>query len=410
MALTDIRIRNAKPKAHRYRISDSHGLSIEIPPTGKSRYWRYRYRLDGKENIYAAGEWTQPPAGETAEEGDARRSIGHLTLAEARAARLVWRAQVKAKQHPRLVRHATRLAAAQTQASTFEAVAAEHVVKRGAKWTEAHRNRVLRFMALDVFPHIGQLSIASITSPQVLHVLQLIEGRGAIHTAAMGRGFIGAVFRFAMATGKAKTDPVASLRGSLTTWTKTHYQPLSREDIRPFLLAVEGARANRATVIAVWLLLLTMTRTVELRCAPWSEFDLERGEWRIPPARMKMRRLHIVPLSTQAVALLKELQGLTGHRPLLFPNERDGTQPMSASTIVRVFERAGYRGRFSPHSFRGTAATLLREAGFDSRLVELQLAHVDRNTSRASYDHADLLPQRRAMLQSWAELIDEMTV
>jgi integrase len=155
-----------------------------------------------------------------------------------------------------------------------------------------------------------------------------------------------------------------------------------------------------------WLLLLTMTRTVELRCAPWAEFDLQRGEWRIPAARMKMRGPHIVPLSKQAISLLRELRGYSGQRPLLFPNERDPSKPRGISTISRVFERAGYAGRFSPHSFRGTAVTLLREAGFDSRLVELQLAHVDRNKSRASYDHAELLGPRRAMLQAWADMID----
>jgi integrase len=405
MALTDVRIRNAKPRQERYRLADSHGLSIEISPSG-GKYWRYRYRIAGKENLFAAGEWCQAPAGESEDAAVERRASGGMTLAEARAARVVWRGLVRIGQHPRLARQAARLAAVRTQANTFQALADEFVEKRGRKWTKPHRNRFRRFMTRDVVPHIGNLPISTITAAQVLAVLRMVEDRGTIQAANLGRGFIGAVFRYAVATQKATIDPVPSLRGALATAERKHHQPLDRADIKPFLVAVSAARANRATEIAIWLLLLTMTRTVELRAAPWAEFDLQRAEWRIPPARMKMRRPHVVPLSNQAVSLLRELRSYSGQRPLLFPNERDPWKPMGASTLVRVFERAGYGGRFSPHSFRGTAATLLREAGFDSRLIELQLAHVDRNKSRASYDHAELLEPRRKMLQAWADMID----
>jgi integrase len=160
----------------------------------------------------------------------------------------------------------------------------------------------------------------------------------------------------------------------------------------------------------VWLLLLTMTRTIELRAAQWAEIDLVRAEWRIPPERMKMRRPHIVPLSRQAIGLLKELRRMTGNHRHLFPSERDSEKCMGSSTIGGVFVRAGYTGKFTPHGCRSTASTMLREAGFDSALIELQLAHLDRNKSRASYDHAELLEPRRKMLQAWADMIDTALV
>lgn len=250
MALTDVRIRNAKPGQERYRLSDSHGLSIEISPRG-GKYWRYRYRIGGKENIFAAGEWCQPPAGETGEAAETRRASGGLTLAEARAARVVWRGLVRIGQHPRLARQAARLAAVRTQANTFQALADEFVDKRGRKWTKPHRDRFRRFMARDVFAHIGHLPISTISAAQVLGVLRIVEERGTIQAANLGRGFIGAVFRYAVATQKATVDPVPSLRGALATAERKHHQPLDRGDIKPFLEAVASARADRATEIAV---------------------------------------------------------------------------------------------------------------------------------------------------------------
>jgi integrase len=216
------------------------------------------------------------------------------------------------------------------------------------------------------------------------------------------------VFRYAVAGHKATQDPTKALAGALAKAETKHHPPLARDEIGPFLQAVETkANANRQTEIAVRLLLLTMTRTAELRAGWWHpEIDLVRAEWRIPPERMKMKRPHIVPLSRQAVELLKELRALAGNSPRLFPSERDPEKCMGSSTIGAVFVRAGYAGQFSPHGFRSTASTLLREAGFEDRLIELQLAHIDRNKSRASYDHAERLEPRRAMMQAWADMID----
>jgi integrase len=405
MALSDAKIRNAKPKGHRYRLADTHGLSLEISPSG-NRFWRYRYRIAGKENLFAAGKWCQAPVGETSEQAAGRQQGGRLTLAEARHARVTWRGQVKAGQHPRLVRAARQLIASQSAASTFKAVAAEYVEKRGVRWGASHRRHVVRFLENDAYPDLGALPIAGIGPAHVLAVLGKVEGRGAHSVARLGRGYLGQIFRYAIATHKATQDPTRALAGALAKVETKHHPPISRAQLGPFLTALASARANRLTEIAVRLLLLTMTRTVELRGAWWSEIDRARAEWRIPPERMKMRRPHIVPLSRQAVELLKELRQLTGNSPRLFPSERDPEKCMGSSTIGAVFVRAGYAGQFSPHGFRATASTMLREAGFDSALIELQLAHLDRNKSRASYDHAELLEPRRVMMQAWADMIE----
>jgi integrase len=418
MPLTDAKIRTAPAKARRYRLTDSHGLSVEIAPKGKRsgpkdkprKFWRYRYELDGKENLFAAGEWCTPPNGERPAQAEARRVSGRMTLAEARTARVTWRDQVRAGQHPRLVRQTERLLASQTRANTFKALALEFVEKRGGGWSAGYRLRFDRFMERDAFPYIGALPIASVIAPHVLEILQRVEERGAPSTAVLGRGLIGQVFNYAIAAGKVTANPVPALRDALVKTEKQHYPTLARSEIGPFLKAIANARASRITEIAIGLLMLSMTRTIETRLAMWPEFDLTQLEWRIPAAKMKMRRPHIVPLSRQAAALVQELQPLTGRGQYLFPNIRRPLEAMGRTTIGRVFERAGYLKQFSPHGFRGTASTLLRGAGFDDRLIELQLAHLDRNKSRAAYDHAELLGPRREMLEQWADLIDRLAI
>jgi integrase len=267
-------------------------------------------------------------------------------------------------------------------------------------------------MVNDAFPSIGALPIGTLETTHLLAVLRAVAARGAASVALLGRGYLGQVFRYAVATRKARHDPVPSLRGALAKPRREHHPTLTLAELGPFLAAIASTGANRSTVIAVRLLLLTMTRTIELRRGAWAEMDLGRAEWRLPPERMKMRAPHIVPLPRQAVELLRELAPITGHlKPgWLFPNMRRPSDAMGSSTIGAVFIRAGYAGKFSPHGFRGTAATILREAGYDSRLVELQLAHADRDASRASYDHAELLGPRRAMLQAWADMIDAALV
>jgi integrase len=404
MALSDVKIRNAKARAKPYRVTDTHGLSIEVTPAG-NKLWRYRYRIAGKENLFAAGEWCVAPAGESPADAEARRASGSMTLAEARHARVIWRQQVKSGQHPRLVRATARLLAARSAATTFRAVAEEFQEQRGRSWGAGHRKHFERIMRQDIFPELGDLPIATLGPGHVLAALRQIEARGVRTVAAAARSFAGQVFRYAVASHKADQDPTRALAGAIARHETRHHPPLSREQIGPFLKAVQATGSSLQTKIAIRLLLLTVTRTIELRGARWDEFS--RDLWRIGAHRMKMKRPHIVPLSRQAAKLLDELRPITGSGPLLFPNVRDPKRPMGTSTLWTVFNVAGYGGQFSPHGFRSTASTLLRERGFDDRAIELSLAHVDRNKSRASYDHAELLEPRRKMLQAWADMIDK---
>ena len=265
---------------------------------------------------------------------------------------------------------------------------------------------MVRFLEGDCYPTLGDLPIATLETAHLLPILNAVADRDALSVAHSGRSILGQLWRFAIATRKAATDPTPALRGALARVQTKHHPPLARDQIGPFLEAVAKAGANRTTEIAIRLLLLTMLRTVELRTAWWTDVDLARAEMRFSPERMKARKPHIVPLAPQAMALLKELRTLTGNSPRLFPNVRRPTDAMAGSTIGRVFARAGYARQFSPHGFRATAATILREEGFDDRAIELQLSHSDRNKSRRSYDHSEKLELRRTMLEHWADLID----
>ena len=217
-----------------------------------------------------------------------------------------------------------------------------------------------------------------------------------------------AIFRYAVATLRADVDPAAALKGAIHRPKVQHSKPLTRKQIPDFLKALENFGGYRTTAIAMRLLMLTFVRTVELRGAEWVEFDLDGAEWRIPAERMKMREPHTVPLSSQAVELLNELHALTGGQRLLFPNYRRPKTCMTATTLNRAIERMGFGGKFSGHGFRATASTMLNELGYRSDLIERQLAHAERSKVRASYNQAEYMPERIAMMQAWADLIDEM--
>jgi integrase len=375
-------------------------------PSG-SRFWRYRYKLKGKENLFALGQWCVAPNGEMPEQARTRREGGRFTLAEARIERQRLRDTVKSGQHPLAGKNAERLAQAVSNANTFEAVTREFVALRASKWSASHLRRFENIMAADVYPYISDLPIRDVSATAVLALLRKVEARGATSLANTGRGMIGQVMRYAIATGKADNDPTSALQGALTTHSTEHHRPIPRAEIVGFFqaLAITG-RTNPQTQIALRLLAYLFPRPTELRSAPWSEFDLDGCEWRVDEKRMKMRRPHIVPLPAQTVALLRELHRLTGSRPWLFPNIRRPNHYMSHNTFNTAIHRIGFGGKFSAHSFRATASTMLHEVGFDTRLIELQLAHQDRNKSRASYDHSARLPERKAMMQAWADFLE----
>lgn len=391
MPLTDAKIRNTKAADKPLKLTDGGGLYLEIRPTG-TKLWRLRYRIDGKENVFAIGGYPE------------------IGLADARDAREKAKPLIRQGIHPSHNRQAERLANSAANANTFEAVAREWIKKKSPSWTPYYLRQVERFMVADVFPFVGKLPIRSVSAAHLLEILNRIEGRGAATVALLVRQWSSAVFRYAVATLRADADPAAALKGAIQRPRVQHHKPLTREQIGEFAKALEQYGGYRATVIALRLMLLTFVRTVELRKAEWIEFDLDRAEWRIPAERMKMREPHIVPLSTQAVALLRELATHTGGRRQLFPNLRNPNECMTATTLNRALERMGFNGKdsigFSAHGFRATASTMLNEMGYRADVIERQLAHAERNKVRASYNQAEYLDERRQMMQAWADDID----
>ena len=393
MALTDTKIRNTKPGTKPIKLTDAAGLYLEVRPTG-TKLWRYRYRISGKENLFAIGEYP---------------IIG---LSAARAARSDARELVKMGIHPAHHRQEAKKAILSENKNSFEAVAREWIGKKKASWTPYYARQVERFLTANVFPHIGKLPIRKVTAGHLLVIIRNVEERGAATVAGLIRQWSSAIFRYAVATLRADHDPAAALKGAIHRPRTKHAKPLSQDQVADFAVALKSYGGYRTTKIALNLLLLTFVRTKELREAEWKEFDFERADWRIPARRMKKREPHIVPLSSQALALLKELHTYSGGRKYLFPNHRSPEKCMTATTLNRALERMGFNGKnsigFSAHGFRATASTILNEKGFRADAIERQLAHAERNKTRASYNQAEYLAERRAMMQSWADLIDHL--
>lgn len=394
--LTDTKIRTAKPTEKPYKLQDGQGLYLDVRPSG-AKIWRYRYWITPeKDGIYTIGEYPG------------------VSLADARKQREWAREQVKQGINPTHAKEAERLRRMGEAANTFEAVAREWIEQNRAHWSPNYLRQVETFLGKDVFPKIGALPIRMVTAAHVLGILREVDGRGAKSIVVLIRQWTGQIFRYAVATLRADSDPSAPLRGALKRAPVRHNPPLAKEEIPRFLTLLGTYGGYRGTVIALRLMLYTFVRTVELRMAEWKEFDLENGWWYVPAERMKMKRAmkpgetHIVPLSRQALELLKELQTLSGGRNYLFPNLRTPKTCMTATTINRALERMGYAGKFSGHGFRSTASTLLHELGWRSELIERQLAHAERNQVKAAYNHAEYLPERREMMQSWADWIDEL--
>lgn len=387
--LTDTAVKNAKPKTKPYKLTDGGGLYLLVSPTG-AKLWRYKYRIDGKEGTYAIGAYP---------------SIG---LAKARAEHANSRELVCQSIHPRQHRVTEKLKVSADAADTFKVIATEWITKNTARWSPHYLRQVERTMAADVFPKIGALPIKQVTSAHVLKIMKSAETRGAESVAILIRQWCSSVFRYAAANLRVGSDPVAALKGAVTRPKVKHNASLSAKEIPALITALGKFGGYRTTTIAVELLLLTFVRTVELRKAEWTEFDFAAKLWRIPAQRMKMKAEHLVPLSEQVIQLLYELKEWTGSRPFLFPNHRDPSECMSATTINRALERMGYGGKFSAHGFRSTASTLLHEHGFRPEQIERQLAHAERNPVKAAYNHAQYLPERTLMMQQWASYIDSL--
>jgi integrase len=393
MPLTNPACQNAMcPQGKRHaRYADGQGLYLEVLPNG-GKYWRLKYRFGGKEKRLALGVYPE------------------VTLAKARAARTAARDQLGKDIDPSAAKQERKLARRLAIGTSFEAVARDWFAHWSGARSERHATYVLRRLEADVFPVVGSKPIAEVTAPQLLAMAKKIESRGALDIAKRSLQTCGQVFRYAVAHGVIERNPAADVRpgDALKPRKKQNYARLDARDLPELLRKIEGYEGTPYTRFALKLMALTFVRTSELIAAPWSEFDLEAAEWRIPGGRMKMGTPHIVPLSTQAVEVLKCLHELRGGTGLLFPGERDHEKPMSNNTLLFALYRMGYRGRMTGHGFRGIASTVLHEQGYRHDVIELQLAHQERDDVSAAYNHATYLPQRRKMMQAWADHLDAL--
>lgn len=387
--LTDTEIRKAKPEAKAKRMFDGRGLYLEVSPAG-GKWWRLKYRFGGKEKRLSLGTYPD------------------TTLAEARDKREAARKLLAADVDPSEQRKAEKAANTERAANSFEALAREWFAKRKRGWAENHSSKIFRRLEKDIFPWIGGRPINDITPPELLKVLRRIESRGALETAHRARATCGQVFRYAVATGRAERDPAADLQGALESVPKNHLASITDpKAIGELLRAIEGYQGDYATRYALKLAPLVFTRPGELRGAEWSEIDLEAAEWRIPAERMKMKAVHIVPLASQSVEILRELHAISGARRFVFPSVRSPRRCMSENTITAALRRLGYSGKeMTGHGFRSMASTRLNEMGWNRDAIERQLAHAERDPVRAAYNYAEHLPERRRMMQAWADYLD----
>lgn len=387
MSLSDAKVRNAKSKSKPYKIADGEGMFLLVSPSG-SKYWRLKYHYAGREKLLALGVYPE------------------VSLTDARERRLQARKTLAAGNDPGDVkREAKRLAVLQTE-NAFETVAREWYEQRKHEWKPSSAKTTLKRLERHIFPKLGKRPISSISAPEILSMLRVIEGSGTLDTAQRVMQMCGQVFMYAIATGRAERNPVPDLRGALKTPVTKHHAYLKAADLPEFLKKLEAYDGALQTKLALRFLLLTYVRTIELRGAEWPEIDFKKAEWRIPAERMKMKELHIVPLSRQAVAVLRELQKHTGNRQHLFPNQHNPVSYMSENTMLYALYRMGYHSRTTGHGFRSTASTILNENGFMPDVIERQLAHCERNKVRAAYNHAQYLPERRKMMQWWADYLD----
>lgn len=391
MPLTDTAIRNAKPSAKPIKMFDENGLFLLVTPNG-GKWWRFKYRFGGKEKLLSFGTYPE------------------VSLKESREKRDDARKQVAAGIDPGEHRKAHKAAKLDRAANSFEVVAREWFAKYSANWAASHADKIIRRLEKDIFPWLGGRPIMEITAPELLTILRRIENRGALETAHRALQNCGQVFRYGVATGRTERDPSGDLKGALPPTKQKHHASITDpKAIGELLRAIDGYQGSLVTKCALKLAPLFFVRPGELRKAEWAEFNFDSSEWRIPASRMKMREQHIVPLSSQALALLQELQALTGNGRYVFPGARTNGRPMSENTVNAALRRLGYSNdEMTGHGFRSMASTLLNEQGWNRDAIERQLAHAERDNVRAAYNYAEHLPERKRMMQRWADYLDNL--
>ncbi|MDO9582702.1 MAG: tyrosine-type recombinase/integrase [Desulfomicrobium sp.] len=384
MPLTDTKIRNTRAKEKDLLLVDHNGLYLAVKKNG-SKLWRYRKMMKGKTIMLSIGSYPE------------------ISLADARATCLEYNKLVAKGIHPRAELD-------KPTGDTFETVAREWHEKHQVKWGEVHRAKIIRRLEKDIFPFLGNEIITQIQPQDILRVLRIMENRNATDLAHRMHQVIGQVFRYAVATGRADRDNSADLKGALTPVRHKHHASLTDpKEIAQLLRAIEGYQGSHVVRCALRLSPLLFVRPGELRHAEWSEIDYRAKEWRIPASKMKMKIQHLVPLAKQSIAILEELRPLTGDGKYLFPG-RVSSRPMSENTVNAALRYLGYdtKQQQTAHGFRSMASTLLNEQGWNRDAIERQLAHAERDGVRAAYNFAEYLPERRKMMQAWANYLDQL--
>lgn len=389
MKLTDTKIKSAKPTERPYKLFDGGGLYLLIARQANgtaSRWWRLKYRFRGHEKVLALGVY---PA---------------IGLKAARAAANDARKALLCGVDPSVEKAAARV----VQSDTFKAVAEEWLGLQSKKLADVTLGKARWMLEAFIYPRLGDKLINEIKAPELLAALRKIESQGHHETASRTKQKVGQVMRYAIATGRAERDITADLRGALAPVpTKNRAALTDPARVGELLRAIDGYQGEPSTAAALKLAPLTFVRPGELRGAEWREFDLEAAEWRIPGERMKMGEAHIVPLSRQAIEILSGLRSISHNTKFLFPSLRTRDRPMSENTLNAALRRLGYTSdEMTAHGFRALASTLLNEQGFPPDVIELQLAHAERNKVRAAYNRATRLPERRKMMQAWADYLD----
>lgn len=387
--LTDTAVRNAKPGEKPYKMADGDGLYLLVNAVGK--YWRFNYRFAGKQKTLALGVYPDLPLKAAREKlAEARRLLAN---------------DVDPSMAKRLQKAAKREAAA----NSFEAVAREWFAKHSANWAISHANKIIARLEKDVFPWIGRRPISEITPPELLAVMRRIEDRGVLETAHRAMQNCSQIFRYAVATGRCERDPSQDLKDALPPVQTTHFAAITDpKAIGPLLQAIEGYQGSLIVKSALRLAPLVFVRPGELRNAEWKDIDLNDAEWRFIVSKTKTG--HVVPLSTQAVGILRELQPLTGSGGKVFPSNRGEGRPMSENTLNAALRYLGYDNKtMTGHGFRAMARTVLdEELGFPPHIIEHQLAHAVKDPLGRAYNRTSHLTERKRMMQEWANYLDAL--
>jgi integrase len=390
MLLTDMKVKSAKPAEKQYKLSDGKGLFLTILPTG-GKYWHFRSKVGGKEKLMSFGTYPE------------------VSLADAREKREVARKQIASGIAPAEIRKAQKAARGEAEANSFEVIAREWHGKFLVDKSDSYRDKMMANFERDVFPWIGKLPIVDLKAPELLMMLRRIESRGSLETAHRTRSACSQVLRYAIATGRAERDCAADLKGALPPYKKGHHAAITEpKQVAPLLRSIDDFEGSFVVKCALRVSPYVFVRPGELRMAEWSEIDLEIGEWSIPGDKMKMKQPHLVPLSSQAIEILKELQPLTGHSKYVFPCHRSPLRPMSENALRVALRRMGYSNdEMTPHGFRAMARTILDEVlQVRPDFIEHQLAHAVKDPNGRAYNRTAHLAERKKMMQLWADYLD----